>query len=121
MAEKRYNPWFKDMSNKMNTPKESFFFDSPRNMISIRTSKEYGIPIAWHNQFLEQITGDINGDLIRLLFKDGIISFSHFSNNKLANDMVLGGGKLHHDEYIRIDERLSYLLCSNLPSLYYFC
>lgn len=26
MAEKRYNPWFKDMSNKMNTPKESFFF-----------------------------------------------------------------------------------------------
>jgi hypothetical protein len=77
---------------------ESTFFESPSNLMRGRALKKYDDPKAWHNQFYELVTININEDAFQPLFKEGNMGRSNASISQLVAIMIMKEGNRRSDE-----------------------
>ncbi len=73
---------------------ESTLFESPSNLIRDRALKKYDDPNAWHNQFHELLTSNIDEDV----FKTGNLGRSNASISQLVAIMIMKEGNRRSDE-----------------------
>ncbi len=72
---------------------ESTLFESPSNLMRDRALKKYDDPKAWHNQFYELVTSNIDEDVFKPLFKAGNLGRSNASISQLVAIMIMKEGK----------------------------
>ena len=77
---------------------ESTLFESPSNLMRGRALKKYGDPKAWHNQFYELVTCNINEDAFKPLFKEGNMGRGNASISQLVAIMIMKEGNRRSDE-----------------------
>jgi hypothetical protein len=63
-----------------------------------RALKKYGDPKAWHNQFYELVTCNINEDAFKPLFKEGNMGRGNASISQLVAIMIMKEGNRRSDE-----------------------
>lgn len=71
------------MFKKTKSP-ESTLFESPSNLLRGRALKKYDDPKAWHNQFYELVTPNIDEDKFKPLFKSGNMGRCNASISQLV-------------------------------------
>ena len=79
------------MFKKTKSP-ESTLFESPSNLMRGRASKKYDDPEAWHNQFYELVTSNIDEDKFKPLFKSGNMGRGNASISQLLAIMIMKEG-----------------------------
>lgn len=77
---------------------ESTLFESPSNLMRGRALKKYDDPKAWHNQFYELVTSNIDEDAFKPLFKAGNLGRSNASISQLVAIMIMKEGNRRSDE-----------------------
>lgn len=77
---------------------ETTLFESPSNLMRGRALKKYEDPKAWHNQFYELVTSNIDEDVFKPLFKDTGLGRSNASISQLVAIMILKEGNRRSDE-----------------------
>lgn len=85
------------MFKKTESP-ESTLFESPSNLLRGRASKKYDDPKAWHNQFYELVTCNIDEDAFKPLFKSSGLGRSNASIRQLVAVMIMKEGNRRSDE-----------------------
>ena len=85
------------MFKKTKSP-ESTLFESPSNLMRGRALKKYDDPKAWHNQFYELVTSNVDEDAFKPLFKDGNMGRSNASISQLVGIMIMKEGNRRSDE-----------------------
>lgn len=97
MSAKGVNPLIRYMFKKTKQS-EATLFESPSNLMRGRALKKYDDPKAWHNQFYELVTININEDALKPLFKKGDMGRSNASISQLVAIMVMKEGNRRSDE-----------------------
>jgi len=85
------------MFKKTKSP-ESTLFESPSNLMCGRALKQYDDPKAWHNQFYELVTSNIDEDKFKPLFKAGNMGRGNASIRQLVGIMIMKEGNRRSDE-----------------------
>lgn len=85
------------MFKKTKSP-ESTLFESPSNLMRGRALKKYDDPEAWHNQFYELVTSNIDEDKFKPLFKSGNMGRGNASISQLVAIMIMKEGNRRSDE-----------------------
>ena len=85
------------MFKKTKSP-EATLFESASNLMRGRALKKYDDPKAWHNQFYELVTSNINEDVFKPLFKEGNMGRSNASISQLVAIMIMKEGNRRSDE-----------------------
>ena len=85
------------MFKKTKSP-ELTLFESPSNLMRGRALKKYDDPEAWHNQFYELVTSNIDEDKFKPLFKSGNMGRVNASISQLVAIMVMKEGNCRSDE-----------------------
>ena len=67
-------------------------------MMRGRALKKYDDPKAWHNQFYELVTSNIDEDKFKPLFKDGNLGRGNASISQLVGIMIMKEGNRRSDE-----------------------
>jgi len=73
-------------------------FESPSNLMHGRTLRKYDGPMAWHNQFFESVTCNIDEDAFKPLFKDNGLGRGNASISRLVSIMIMKEGNRRSDE-----------------------
>ena len=77
---------------------ELTLFESPSNLMRGRALKKYDDPEAWHNQFYELVTSNIDEDKFKPLFKSGNMGRGNASISQLVAIMIMKEGNRRSDE-----------------------
>jgi hypothetical protein len=85
------------MFKKTKSP-ELTLFESPSNLMRGRALKKYDDPEAWHNQFYELVTSNIDEDKFKPLFKSGNMGRGNASISQLVAIMIMKEGNRRSDE-----------------------
>lgn len=85
------------MFKKTKSP-ELTLFESPSNLMRGRALKKYDAPEAWHNQFYELVTSNIDEDKFKPLFKSGNMGRGNASISQLVAIMIMKEGNRRSDE-----------------------
>lgn len=85
------------MFKKTKSP-ELTLFESPSNLMRGRALKKYDDPKAWHNQFYELVTSNIDEDAFKPLFKEGNMGRGNASISQLVAIMIMKEGNRRSDE-----------------------
>ena len=85
------------MFKKTKSP-ESTLFESPSNLMCSRALKQYDDPKAWHNQFYELVTSNIDEGKFKPLFKAGNMGRGNASIRQLVAIMIMKEGNRRSDE-----------------------
>ena len=85
------------MFKKTKSP-ESTLFESPSNLMCSRALKQYDDLKAWHNQFYELVTSNIDEDKFKPLFKAGNMGRGNASIRQLVAIMIMKEGNRRSDE-----------------------
>lgn len=83
---------------KKTKSQETTLFESPSNLIRGRALKKYDDANAWHNQFYELVTSNIDEDVFKPLFKEGHMGRSNASISQLVAIMIMKEGNRRSDE-----------------------
>ena len=76
------------MFKKTKSP-ELTLFESPSNLMRGRALKKYDDPEAWHNQFYELVTSNIDEVKFKPLFKSGNMGRGNASISQLVAIMIM--------------------------------
>ena len=85
------------MFKKTKSP-ELTLFESPSHLMRGRALKKYDDPEAWHNQFYELVTSNIDEDKFKPLFKSGNMGRGNASISQLVAIMIMKEGNRRSDE-----------------------
>ena len=85
------------MFKKTKSP-ELTLFESPSNLMRGRALKKYDDTEAWHNQFYELVTSNMDEDKFKPLFKSGNMGRGNASISQLVAIMIMKEGNRRSDE-----------------------